>query len=327
MEAAGLQNPAWMWVRFPNDVQKNKQTKLFIIMIYLPNFKFIYKVAKILITASNQEGKSNYVENYLKLIKDVPVIDEFMSSQPWDTKVICSFTAAEIYDNPSSPEATPLMVVNNMYSFILLDTSEVKNTKDCPNCSSGSLTCGQCGGSGENYCSHCDGNGEVDCEYCGGEGEDSEGNPCDDCQGGGKVECGHCQNGFVICDECDGSGQVSCGECEGSGEIESEEYVTVDPYLYLSTDQELLNILKTRLKNKQELDDIYKKMIDYNSKVLFIIGRSGSSKDINVSDNESIKKYSEGYYVSNINKIRGVYDISVAQLVEIPIDIEKYFGN
>lgn len=295
-------------------------------MIYLKNFKSIYRNAKILIRFLNQNGKTNLIENYLEIIHKEPIMQELMEGQDWGEKVICSFTASELYNNPKLPEALPLEVVNNMYYFVMLDTSEVKHQKDCPECVGGTVECVNCNGAGDFECDFCGGTGEVECEDCGGTGEDSDGEPCDTCQGGGYVECAHCNDGYITCDVCGGGGGVTCNNCDGTSEVSSEAHIDVGIYFYLSTDQELLKTIKVRSKNKEELNDIFKEMIEYNPKVMHI-PINGKDFSINGSSLDNIEDYENGYYVTEIQPIKSISDLNTSYYREKSINPRKYFVN
>lgn len=105
-------------------------------------------------------------------------------------------------------------------------------TITCPDCGgSGNFideTCNKCGGSGYfgnqecrvcngtgrfvRECRKCDGKGNIDCDNCDGEG----GWTCKECHGSGK--CSHCHGkGCHKCKACDGTGK--CGKCKGKGKI------------------------------------------------------------------------------------------------------------
>ena len=298
-------------------------------MIYLDNYKLIYYNARLLVRTLKHKMKTNIMSNYFDIMKNDSTISEILENESWATKVLCAFTAAELYDNPELPNGTPLVVANNMYYFTLLSTSEVKDTKDCDWCSGiGEETCNNCGGSGEISCDECDGSGEISCDECGGDGEDSDGNQCENCQGGGKLSCNNCSDGYLLCQDCNGIGTVSCNTCGGEGIVDSDEYVNVRSDFYLSTDQELFSILKSRTKAKKDVTAFYSEKISNTSKTIFI---KNISEEINieVSDVESIVNYQNDFFVTNIHKVKSVNDINVDS-IKNTFDIykvEEYFED
>lgn len=296
-------------------------------MIYLDNFKFIYGTAKILIKFLTKKGKTNLVVNYLDLMSQEKMLSDIFEDVPLDIRILCAFTASELYDNPNLPEATPLMVVNNMYYFTILDTSPVKNEVECYKCGGdGKGLCYNCGGSGEIVCDDCDGNGDVNCNHCDGNGEDNNGEPCNTCHGGGSLKCNNCSDGYILCNKCNGPGEIDCSECNGTGEINTDDYVRVTSYVYISTDQELLKILKSKSNAKESLIDIFKNKIEYGSKILYM-GTTHQQYDIKVYDVKTISNYSDDYFVTGINKIKSLKDIQLKKFLG-EYDIQnsvKYF--
>ena len=298
-------------------------------MIHLDNYKLIYYNARLMVKILKHNMKKNIVSNYFNIIKNDSTINDILKNESWATKVLCAFTAVELYDNPELPNGTPLVVANNMYYFTLLSNSEVKNTKDCKTCDgSGEEECISCSGNGEILCDECGGNGEISCDECGGDGEDSDGNSCENCQGWGKLSCNNCSDGYLLCQDCDGTGKVTCNSCGGDGKNESEEYVNVSSDFYLSTDQELFSILKSRANTKKNVTSLYSEKIYNASKTFFISGIS-EEININVNDVKSIVNYQDDFFVTNINKVKSVNNIDVKS-IENTFDtnkVEEYFED
>lgn len=113
-------------------------------------------------------------------------------------------------------------------------------TCDASDCNNGKITCGRCGGTGEEVekCADCGGTGK--CRMCGGTGKRA-GDPtidCDNCKGSGKCQggpgWGPCTDGYYYkkCQDCNGEGWVwhnsewctyarnhggTCPVCKGTG--------------------------------------------------------------------------------------------------------------
>lgn len=274
----------------------------------------------------NESNKKNMVENYLDII-NTHEFSDFILDSTLEEKMLCAFTAVELYDNPNLPEATPLMVVNKMYYFMLLDTDEVTDEIECGVCNGeGVVGCETCQGTGYETCDTCDGQGKVECDDCDGTGEDSEGDVCNTCDGTGEEECSKCDQGDIYCTNCHNSGEETCYKCDGSGKVNTDEYVTVSGLYYLTTDENLIKILKTRSKSKQSVSDL---KIQYNPKTLYVRG-SNVSTNIEISDIESIKEYSNDDFVANIKKVENLDDfnsVKLRNLSNIYRISQKYFED
>jgi len=300
-------------------------------MIYVKEFESIYKYAKLLVKIANKEGKTNLVENYLDIIKEhSDFIFTSLKEKPFWYEALCAFTAVELYDNPNLPSGLPLMVANKMYYFRLLELGKVTDIVECNNCGGeGIHGCDTCQSTGEETCDDCDGDGKVQCDDCDGTGEDSEGDVCDTCDGGGELECSKCDNGVVTCTNCGGSGEETCYNCDGTGKVDTEEYVKADSTFYVTTDEELINILKSKSNSKKSISNIINDDIRNNPKVLFM-KLSHTGANIEISHIPTIKDYENDDYITNITKIKNLEDISsmkLRSLLDFYNVCEEYFGN
>lgn len=119
------------------------------------------------------------------------------------------------------------MLNDNEFLFLIWSNGDY-HTETCEECSgNGEILCDYCDGTGEVNCHECDGMGEIDCDECDGSGIDpyNEEEECSDCNGAGKRTCWNCHgNETESCERCS-EGFVNCEECDGTGEIESHEWV------------------------------------------------------------------------------------------------------
>ena len=279
-------------------------------MIFLKNFSFIYKTAKIL--ARNLKflvpNPINSVYVYNEIINGKNDFTELMQGLSNDEKLIMAFTAVSLHENPKLPEATPLMVANSMFSFTIFSNSGVRDEKNCPECpnSEGMADCSGCGGSGQNECDWCLGRGVVDCPNCDGDGENSEGESCETCQGGGSVDCEHCVDGLVNCDKCEGDGTETCDYCNGTGKVITENHIEVNITNYISDDMELYERLKNDENNKTPYNDVFLRRLKFHPKVLYL---NSSYTDIEESEMSNLQDYGGKIYVFDVKKMKSLSDI------------------
>jgi len=150
-------------------------------------------------------------------------------------------------------------IVNNLYTFTVINFSDVETKIRCENCSgNGEVSCDYCGGDGEYDCNTCNGSGEIDCNECGGDGEveDIEGysSSCDECNSNGKVACDDCNgDGYNRCDNCH-NGYNTCDECNGNGEIECDDRIPYSIETYMSYDNELKNTILYHIEENEEIE-------------------------------------------------------------------------
>lgn len=96
-----------------------------------------------------------------------------------------------------------------------------EHVEDCPNCSSGMVTCSWCFGSGSQSCTWCNGSGSVDESYTETESStDSDGNTqYNTVWNTRSTTCTSCCGGTVTCSFCFGSGTQTCGNCDGTAAV------------------------------------------------------------------------------------------------------------
>lgn len=213
---------------------------IFISMRLIKLAKFLYR----------NVGDSNTSTLYEQLFKD-NIFEPLLRSVTPQEIIKIIFLASEIGNNGNPEEL--LTKLNNLYIFSIISFGDDENWIECESCFGNRVVeCGDCSGRGYFDCEQCDG-GDVRCDTCDGYGKLEDGETCPDCDGEGNNKCEYCDGeGEYECEYCYGTGQNDCPDCGGEGEIETDEYVPYNIFLYASYDTNLRTSLERSMVRNVE---------------------------------------------------------------------------